>query len=75
RKAWSGDHCVDSSLVPGVLFCNHKLDGDTPSIMDIAPSVLDNFGIPIPRYMDGKILQIGDRPDQISNNCSPAPKK
>ena len=25
-KAWSGDHCVDPSLVPGVLFCNHKID-------------------------------------------------
>ncbi len=25
HKAWSGDHCVDHSLVPGVLFCNRKI--------------------------------------------------
>ncbi len=24
-KAWSGDHCVDPSVVPGVLFCNHPI--------------------------------------------------
>ena len=26
RKAWSGDHCVDPSLVPGILFCNHPVE-------------------------------------------------
>ena len=25
-KAWSGDHCVDPRLVPGVIFANHALD-------------------------------------------------
>ena len=24
-KAWSGDHCVDPSVVPGVLFCNRPI--------------------------------------------------
>ena len=27
-KAWSGDHCVDPTLVPGVLFSNMKVDTD-----------------------------------------------
>ena len=26
RKPWSGDHCIDPRLVPGVFFCNRKVD-------------------------------------------------
>ena len=29
-KAWSGDHCVDPSVVPGVLFCNRPIDDGPP---------------------------------------------
>jgi hypothetical protein len=39
-KAWSGDHCVDPLLVPGVLFCNRSLDADDPWIEDLAPTAL-----------------------------------
>lgn len=57
-KAWSGDHCIDPELVPGVLFMNRKLnlDGKEPHIMDIAPTVLSIFDVPVPAYMDGKSL-------------------
>jgi predicted AlkP superfamily phosphohydrolase/phosphomutase len=55
-KAWSGDHCVDPLLVPGVLFCNRKLDCDDPGIEDMAPTALDLFGIDPPAWMDGKPL-------------------
>ncbi|MFC1474507.1 alkaline phosphatase family protein [bacterium] len=54
-KSWSGDHCIDPDLVPGILFSNLKLKGGgTPSIIDIAPSVLDMFGIEPPANMEGK---------------------
>ncbi|MDD8020377.1 MAG: alkaline phosphatase family protein [Acidobacteriota bacterium] len=53
-KAWSGDHCLDPDLVPGVFFSNFKFDIDQPSIMDIAPTVLDLFGIDRPSYFDGQ---------------------
>jgi len=53
-KAWSGDHCIDPLLVPGVLFSNRKLDCDHPAIMDVAPSVLAWFGVSLPSQMDGK---------------------
>jgi predicted AlkP superfamily phosphohydrolase/phosphomutase len=56
NKCWSGDHCIDSAIVPGVLFCSRKLAADNPGIWDIAPTVLDLFGVPIPAYMDGKSL-------------------
>ena len=55
-KAWSGDHCVDPKIVPGVFFCNHAIDNPDPSILDIAPTVLRLFGIDVPPYMDGKSL-------------------
>ena len=55
-KAWSGDHCVDPELVPGVLFCNRRVAAEDPGIEDIAPTVLAAFGVPVPKYMDGKPL-------------------
>jgi predicted AlkP superfamily phosphohydrolase/phosphomutase len=56
RKAWSGDHCVDPGLVPGVLFSNWKLDANDPGIEDMAPTALDLFGIERPSWMEGKSL-------------------
>jgi predicted AlkP superfamily phosphohydrolase/phosphomutase len=55
-KSWSGDHCIDPSLVPGVFFCNRDLGVDEVCMMDVAPTALDIFGIPVPAYMDGKSL-------------------
>jgi predicted AlkP superfamily phosphohydrolase/phosphomutase len=52
-KAWSGDHCIDADLVPGVLFSNWKISAERPAIMDIAPTILDVFGMPAPPHMDG----------------------
>jgi predicted AlkP superfamily phosphohydrolase/phosphomutase len=55
-KAWSGDHCVDPVLVPGVLFSNRKLDVRDPGIEDMAPTALDLFGIERPSWMEGESL-------------------
>ena len=56
RKSWSGDHCIDPRLVPGVLFCNRPITAANPAIIDIAPTVLMLFGVDVPAYMDGKPL-------------------
>jgi predicted AlkP superfamily phosphohydrolase/phosphomutase len=53
NKAWSGDHCVDPVLVPGVLFSNRRLDAADPGIEDMAPTALWLFGIPRPVWMEG----------------------
>jgi len=58
-RSWSGDHCIDPTLVPGVFFCNRKISTKRPDIMDIAPSVLDLFGAKVPAYMRGKRLFSG----------------
>jgi predicted AlkP superfamily phosphohydrolase/phosphomutase len=55
-KAWSGDHCIDPRLVPGVLFASRKIDRKDPSLVDIAPTVLRLFGLDPPEHMDGKPL-------------------
>ncbi|RKY11938.1 MAG: nucleotide pyrophosphatase [Planctomycetota bacterium] len=59
-KAWSGDHCLDPSLVPGVLFCNRRIDTEEARLMDIGPTVLDMFGVEVPKYMDGRALAVAD---------------
>lgn len=55
-KCWSGDHCVDPVLVPGVLFANRALLADNAGIEDLAPTVLQLFGITPPAWMEGKPL-------------------
>ncbi|MHC4882813.1 MAG: alkaline phosphatase family protein [Planctomycetota bacterium] len=57
-KAWSGDHCIDASFVPGVLFSNRKIEAENPRLMDLGPTVLNLFGVQVPKYMDGKALEV-----------------
>ena len=72
-KSWSGDHCIDPSLVPGVFFCNRNLNGSAAaadmSIMDVAPTALELFGIPVPAYMDGRSL-LGSARDNAGDEAA-----
>jgi predicted AlkP superfamily phosphohydrolase/phosphomutase len=56
RREWSGDHCIDPQLVPGILFSNRKITAANPGLEDLAPTVLELFGLKTPRYMDGRSL-------------------
>jgi len=53
-RPWSGDHCVDPPLVPGILFANRPIDSTDPGIEDMAPSFLRLFGVEPPGWMEGK---------------------
>jgi len=55
-KSWSGDHCIDPALVPGVLFSSVKLKKTEAWIGDLAPTILRLFDLKVPAYMDGKPL-------------------
>jgi predicted AlkP superfamily phosphohydrolase/phosphomutase len=53
-SAWSADHCADALEVPGVLFCNRSVRAAQPALIDLAPSILAEFGLPTPSSMSGK---------------------
>lgn len=42
---WSGDHCMDHDVVPGVLLTNRKLRTRAPSLERLAGALLAEFGI------------------------------
>lgn len=60
HKCWSGDHCVDPSAVPGVLFSNQPSRAPDlrtdPGIEDMAPTILRLLGVDPPSYMEGQAL-------------------
>ena len=72
-KSWSGDHCMDPRIVPGVFFCNRKINRATPNILDLAPTVLDLFGVAAPPYMQGGPL-FGERRAPAGPTTGAAPK-
>jgi predicted AlkP superfamily phosphohydrolase/phosphomutase len=53
-KKWSGDHLFDPSFVPGVIFMNKRIKLDSPSITDIASTILKLFDIPEYKETNGK---------------------
>jgi len=59
RSTWTADHCsIDPDEVPGILFCNRPLRFVGARLLDIAPTVLDLMGIPIPAGFEGRSLAI-----------------
>jgi len=69
-KSWSGDHCVDPRLVPGVFWCNREIATTHPNILDIAPTALDLFGVQVPGYMQGSSLFDPNRKDTVQSGQS-----
>ena len=53
---WSGDHCMDSTLVPGVVLSNRKIAIENPALTDIAPTVFAEFGIAKPGDLRGQSI-------------------
>jgi len=53
---WSGDHCMDSQFLPGVLLSNKSWDLMSPALSDLAPTILNHCNLPIPPEMTGRIL-------------------
>lgn len=56
-QKWSGDHGgYDYQTTSGVLITNRPISTTTPNIIDIAPTVLQHFGVAVPKSIDGKPL-------------------
>jgi predicted AlkP superfamily phosphohydrolase/phosphomutase len=56
ESPWSADHCADALEVPGVLFTNRPIRARNPSLVDVAPSILADFGLPTPSSMVGRSI-------------------
>ena len=55
-RRWGGDHIVDPTLVPGVLFMSRPFRGDGAGLSDLAPTILGAFGVPKGAAMEGASL-------------------
>ncbi len=58
-RKWSADHCtIEPGITSGVVLANRQFNipEETPSIMDLAPTILTHFGVAVPKEMDGKSL-------------------
>jgi predicted AlkP superfamily phosphohydrolase/phosphomutase len=63
-EAWCGDHCIATDLVPGVVFSNRPLKLSSPTLEDLAPTILREFGItPPPAMRGGDIFESNSRPN------------
>ncbi|MGD9653433.1 MAG: alkaline phosphatase family protein [Candidatus Dadabacteria bacterium] len=45
KQKWSGDHLIEADLVPGILLSNKKIAAVHPTLRDLAPTILGEFGI------------------------------
>ncbi len=54
---WSGDHSAnDAADMPGILFCNRRISGKKPHIVDLGVTALNYLGIKAPPDFEGKNL-------------------
>jgi predicted AlkP superfamily phosphohydrolase/phosphomutase len=54
RRRWSGDHCQDFREVPGVILSSLPIRKSDPALIDMAPTILSLFGLPVPSEMQGR---------------------
>ncbi len=53
KSAWNADHCIATDLVPGVMFSTRPLLHEEPTLLDVAPTILTEFELTIPKAMEG----------------------
>jgi predicted AlkP superfamily phosphohydrolase/phosphomutase len=59
-RSWSGDHCVDPDIVPGVFFCNRRIATERPRLIDLPVSVVELFGQKRAGHMQGEMIFASD---------------
>jgi predicted AlkP superfamily phosphohydrolase/phosphomutase len=53
-RRWSGDHCLDYRVVPGIILSNFDIRHPDPALTDLAPTILALFGIEPTPEMKGR---------------------
>jgi len=56
KEKWSGDHCMDPDVIPGILLTNRKSKIEYPALYDLTATILDIFDIDKPKEMIGKSI-------------------
>ena len=59
KDRWSGDHCIAAHLVPGILLSNKPITIEDPDLRDLAPTLLNVFGLTPPTELKGRVV-LGD---------------
>ncbi len=54
KEAWSADHCMATGEIPGVVFSSKPILHEQPALIDLAPTILEEFGLTPPRTMVGR---------------------
>jgi predicted AlkP superfamily phosphohydrolase/phosphomutase len=52
---WTGSHCMDHNLVPGILVCNRPVIVDDPDLKDLPTTILNFFNIAPHPQMRGRV--------------------
>lgn len=78
RTRWSGDHCsCDPESTKGVLISNRKIAAHSPTLYDIAPTVLGRFGLEA-HGLEGRDLfrstESRSRKDVVTQSAAPDTK-
>lgn len=55
-KKWTGDHCIDPQVVPGVFLSNFPINKKAPRNVDVAPTILSYLGLKKNSTMEGSSL-------------------
>ncbi len=56
KRRWSGDHIIDPEAVPGILLMNRAARHNHARIIDLAPTILNYLGVPVPQSIEGSAL-------------------
>lgn len=62
---WSADHCIAHDVVPGIVLSNRKINSSAPALVDMAPTLLAEFGIEKPDSMTGGSI-FAESKDQVA---------
>jgi len=52
---WTGDHCMDHNLVPGILLCNRRITVENPDLKDLPTTILNFYDIAPHPQMRGRV--------------------
>lgn len=63
--AWSADHCIAHDIVPGMVLSNRRIVAEEPALIDLAPTILAEFGVNKPEQMVGSNIY-ETSPDRIA---------